>query len=112
VFRSSRNIALTLLGSAALFGCCFTSCVRCDDLPERDANGNEIRDANGNVIYRHHCRYHPLGGSTGHGYTFWHGSPYSHTASGYVSGGGGSRSSPGTTSRGGFGTTGHATSGG
>jgi hypothetical protein len=121
VFRSSRNIALTLVGSAALFGCCLTSCVNRHDEPERDANGNVVHDANGNVVYRHHYYYRPWFYSGGyHGYPLWYSSPYSSYSSsssgrGVGGSGGGvggtSRPGTGTTTRGGFGTTGHATAG-
>jgi hypothetical protein len=112
VFRSSRNIALTLLSSAALFGCCLTSCHHCEEVAERDANGHEIRDPNGNLIYRRHC-YWRTWGSRSHGWGYYHSSPYSsYSSSGGRAGGGGGTSTAGATSRGGFGGTGHATAGG
>jgi hypothetical protein len=121
VFRSSRNIVLTLLSSVALFGCCLSGCVNRQDEPERDANGNVVRDANGNVVYRHHYYYRPwFYSGTGyytHGYPFWHSSPYAYSTSSSPghgigsSSGSASRPGSGSTSRGGFGTTGHATAG-
>ena len=122
--RSSRNIVLTLLGSAALCGCCLTSCVDARDDVQRDANGNEVRDAQGHVVHRRHYFFRPWwpwwhsgGYSRGYG-PFWT-STRSYSPS-YTSGGrsstgsssGGSHSTSGTTSRGGFGSTGHATAGG
>jgi hypothetical protein len=113
MIRSSRNVVLTLLGSAALFGCCCTSCVDARDEPVKDANGNVVRDAQGNIVYHRHYFYHPWFGSSRYyspGYSFWHSSPYSSSRSaGFVSGA--SRSSSGATSRGGFGGAGHATAG-
>jgi len=111
VTRSTRKIALGLLGSAALFGCCFTSCIDVREEPERDANGN---------IVRHHRRYsyRPWFSSRAHaGIPLWaafgssSGSSYSR-GGGYhhSSGGRGSKSSSGVTSRGGFGG-GHSASG-
>jgi hypothetical protein len=114
MFRSSRNIALTLLGSAALAGCCLTSCVQSREEPERDANGNFVRDANGNPVYHRHYYFHPwfgYGGYHSYGYPLWHGSSYTSSPSG-VSSGTTARPSSGVTSRGGFGATGHATAGG
>jgi hypothetical protein len=115
MFRSSRNIVLTLLGSAAMLGCCCTSCVQPHREPVRDANGNEVRDANGQVVYHHHYYYHPwfwYGGYNSYGWPFYHGSYSSYSPSGRVVGGGtGVGSTAGTTSRGGFGSTGHATAG-
>jgi hypothetical protein len=113
VFRSSRNIALTLLSSAALFGCCLTSCHRCEEVPERDAQGHEVRDANGNVIYRRHC-YWRTWGRSGYGWGYYHSSPYSSysSSSGVRTGGGVGASMAGATSRGGFGGTGRASVGG
>lgn len=109
MFRSSRNVIVSLVGAASLFGCCLTSCVRCENVPERDAAGNPIHDSHGNIVYRRHCHYHPFGSSVGHGYTFWHSSPY--YSSTYSSSSGVSHSMAGTTSRGGFGATGHASAG-
>jgi hypothetical protein len=111
VFRSSRNVLVTLVGAASLFGCCLTSCVRCDNLPERDAAGNIVHDANGNVVYRRHCNYHPFGHTYSHGYTFWHSSPYSGSSYSSSTSSGGTHSMSGTTGRGGFGSTGGATAG-
>jgi hypothetical protein len=118
VVRSSRNIVLTLLGSAALLGCCCTSCVDFRDEVARDANGNELRDDRGNVVHHRHYYYRPWYHSGGYGYSpFWtstrsYSPSYSSTGrSGGTSTGGSSHSS-GTTSRGGFGSTGHATAGG
>jgi hypothetical protein len=112
VFRSSRHIALTLLGSAALFGCCLTSCVDAREEPQRDANGNVVRDANGNVVYHRHYYFSPwFRSGPGYGYGFWHGSSYTNRSSSFVGGGSGGRPSSGVTSRGGFGATGHATAG-
>ena len=112
MFRSSRNIVLTILGSAALLGCClFPSCSESEQ-PVLDANGNPVHDANGNVVYHHRTYYNQWYGPRGYygyGWPFWHSSPYSS----YSSGGGASgvRSSFGSTSRGGFGATGHASAG-
>jgi len=114
VFRSTRNIVLTLLGSAALLGCCCTSCVDARDEPERDANGNIVTDANGNPVY-HHRRYyfHPWFYHGYYGSPFWtHTYSPSYSPGRSVGGSGGARPSSGATSRGGFGSTGHATAGG
>jgi hypothetical protein len=114
VFRSSRNIVLTLLGSAAMLGCClFPSCTTRDE-PVVDANGNVVRDANGNIVYHHHRYYHPWyssGSYYGYGWPFYH-SSYSSYSSPGRSGGGSFGNTAGATSRGGFGSTGHATAGG
>ncbi|HEY1381050.1 MAG TPA: hypothetical protein VGF55_29900 [Gemmataceae bacterium] len=120
MFRSTRNIVLTILGSAALLGCCCVSCVNVRDEDERDANGNLVRDQNGHVIHHRHYFYHPwwVWGRSG-----YYGRPWWTTTSTYSpsygrsggvgrTGSGGSRSTSGATSRGGFGSTGHAAAGG
>jgi hypothetical protein len=114
--RTTRNIVLGLVSSAAIFGCCFFSCV--------DQRNEEVRDANGRVV-GHHRRYHYspwpfwLGSGWGHssGYGRSYGPGYgrsystpSRTTSGQSSGG--SHTTTGASSRGGFGGTGHATTGG
>lgn len=113
--RTTRNIVLGLIGSAMLFGCCFTSCVDVRDEEERDENGN---------VARHHRHYYFRPWYGYHGGSGWTYRPsyspfYSRS---YVapapsrsapSGtGGGSRTTSSVTSRGGFGSTGHATTGG
>jgi hypothetical protein len=116
MFRSSRNIALTLLGSAALLACCCTSCIQPHREPRRDANGNIVRDANGQIVYQPQCyySYHPwywYGGHNSYGWPFYYGSYASSYSSPGRTGGGSFGSTSGMTSRGGFGSTGHATAG-
>lgn len=120
--RSSRNIVLTLLGSAALLGCCCTSCVDYRDEPVKDANGNDVRDSNGHVVYHRHYYYHPWyhsGGYYGGRSPLWTSTYGSYGSSSYTSpartgssSSSGSMHTSGATSRGGFGSTGHATAGG
>ncbi len=119
MFRSTRNIVLTLLGSAALLGCCCVSCVDVRDEDERDANGNLVRDPNGHVIHHRHYFYRPW---WGWGHSGFYGRPWWSTTGTYSpsygrsgtsgTGIGGGRPSSGATSRGGFGSVGHATAGG
>lgn len=116
--RSSRNIFLALVGSAGLLTCCVSSCVDFRDEPEKDRDGNLVRDRQGHVVTHRRPVFRPwlfdsggyyggyrsggyYGGSGGSGYTR---SPSIPTS-------GGSRTTGSTTSRGGFGGTGHATAG-
>lgn len=119
--RSTAKIALTLVGSAALLGCCCVSCVDVRDEQAKDANGNALRDQQGHVVHHRHYYYRPW-------WPWWHGGGYgpfwtsnrSYSPSygggsvGRTTGGGssgGGRSTSGATSRGGFGSSGHAVGG-
>jgi hypothetical protein len=118
VARSTAKIALTLLGSAALLGCCCVSCVDVRDEEQKDANGNVVRDNRGHAVHHRHYYYRPWWG-WGHygGYgPFWtsrrsyspgHGSSVGRS-SGFFGGG---HSSSGSTSRGGFGSGSHSIGG-
>ena len=115
--RSTAKIALTLLGSAALLGCCCVSCVDVRDEQQKDANGNVVRDSRGHAVHHRHYYYRPWWGWHGGGYYGGYGPFWSSTRSyspghgssfGRSGGSGGGRSSSGTTSRGGFGSSGHA----
>ena len=120
--RSTAKIALTLVGSAALLGCCCVSCVDVRDEQAKDANGNALRDQRGHVVHHRRYYYRPWwpwwhGGGYYGGYgPFWTstrsyspsygGGSLGRTTGGGTSGGG--RSTSGATSRGGFGGSGHA----
>jgi hypothetical protein len=108
--RSTRNIVLGLIGSAGLLCCCVPSCI--------DYRDEEVKDENGQIV-RHHRHYYfrpwyysGWGGSYGRSYgPVYAPTPGPRVGTGGTSGGG-SRTSTGVTTRGGFGSTGHATSGG
>jgi hypothetical protein len=109
--RSTRNIVLGLIGSALLCSCCFVSCV--------DVRDEDEKDANGNVVRRHrHYYFRPWYSYSGGGWTY-HPSYYPSYGRSYIAPaptvpgrpGGGPMSTSGVTSRGGFGSTGHATVG-
>jgi hypothetical protein len=108
--RSTRNIVLALIGSAGLLTCCFPACNATQEEEEKDQEGRVVRHVH-RPIYR--PWYWPVGWGWGWG---GGGSYRSQPAYGPSyrpgSGTGGSRPSGTTTSRGGFGGTGHATSGG
>jgi hypothetical protein len=117
--RSTRNILLALVGSAGLLTCCLSSCVDVRDEEERDKDGNVVRTAQGQPVTHRHYYFRPWhswgGSSYGRSYGWYGGSGgSSYTSSGTrpAPAGGGSRPSGTTTSRGGFGSTGHATAGG
>jgi len=117
--RSTRNIFLALVGSAGLLTCCVSSCVDFQDEVEKDKDGQVRRDRQGHVVTHRRYYYRPWfgwGGGYGGGYGWgggYGGSSYTPTRIGPASAGGGSRSTSTSTStsRGGFGGTGHATSG-
>jgi len=119
--RSSRNIFLALVGSAGLLTCCVSSCVDFRDEPEKDKDGKLVHDQQGRLVTHRHYYYRPWfgwGGGYGGGYGWGGGyrgsggSTYTPRSGPVSPGGGGSRSTSTTTSRGGFGGTGHATAGG
>ncbi|MFO0810297.1 MAG: hypothetical protein U0746_16870 [Gemmataceae bacterium] len=115
--RTTRNIALGLLGSAMLTAC-FLSCSGCGTEPERQIVGH---DKDGNPIYASTSTTRRRYGSSS---SWWWSRPtYYRGGSSYSPGpsvgrssgsGGGSTSKPsigGSTSRGGFGGTGSGSSG-
>jgi hypothetical protein len=114
VTRTTRNIALGLLGSAMLFGCCCLQGIDSQDEPVKDNKGQVVG-------YHRHYYYRPWfwssGGRGWHYYTAYDsphygGSSYSSTGRSYAApANGGSRPSSGVTSHGGFGSTGHSTAG-
>ncbi|HTK77340.1 MAG TPA: hypothetical protein VL371_18900 [Gemmataceae bacterium] len=117
--RSSRNIFLALVGSAGLLTCCVSSCVDFRDEPEKDKDGNLVRDRQGHVVTHRHYVWRPWlfdsggyysGYRSGGYYSGSGGSSYTPARTGPATTGG-SRSTSTTTSRGGFGGTGHATAG-
>ena len=112
--RSSRNIFLALVGSAGLLTCCLSSCVDYRDEAEKDKDGKPVHDRQGHIVTHRHYFFRPwlfdtggYGGYRSGGY--YGGSGYIRSPSGPSSGG--SRTTSTTTSRGGFGGTGHATAG-
>jgi len=107
--RTTRNITLGLIGSAMLLGCCCVSCV--------DVREEEDKDEKGNVVGHHrHYVYRPWY-SGGRGWTYYsgyspsYGRSYGTPAQSPTGTSGGSRTTTSVTSRGGFGSTGHATAG-
>jgi hypothetical protein len=107
VTRSTRNIALGLIGSALLFGCCCVSCVDIRDEEEKDENGNVVR-------HHHRFYYRPWlwhsGGYYGGGSYGRSPAPTFAPVPGRTGPGGAPRSTSGETGRGGFGGTGSAVS--
>ena len=109
-----------LVGSAGLLTCCVSSCVDFRDEVEKDKDGKVLRDQQGHVVTHRRYYYRPWfgwGGGYGGGYGWgggyggYGGSSYTTTRPGPTSPGSGTRSTSTTTSRGGFGGTGHATAG-
>jgi hypothetical protein len=114
VRRSSRNIFLALVGSAGLLTCCVSSCVDFQDEPEKDKDGNVLRNQQGHVVTHRHYYWRPWLWDTGYyrsgGYYGGSGGA-AYTRSPVIPAAGGSRTTSTTTSRVGFGGTGHATAG-
>jgi hypothetical protein len=111
--RSSRNIFLALVGSAGLLTCCVSSCVDFREEPQKDKDGKVLHDQQGRVVTHRRYYYRPWfgwGGGYGGGYGWGGGHGGStYSPSRPSPSGGGSHST--TTSRGGFGGTGHSTAG-
>ncbi len=116
--RSSRNIFLALVGSAGLLTCCVSSCVDFRDEPEKDKDGKPVFDQRGHVVTHRHYFFRPWLFDTGGYYSGYRSGGYyggyggsAYTRSPFAPTTGGSRPTSTTTSRGGFGGTGHATAG-
>ena len=119
---STLSHHLDRLSSAGLLTCCLSSCVDVSETPEKDKDGNVVRDQQGRVVTHRRYYFRPwIGSGSSYG---GYGSGGGYGGSSYTSrpvpstgrpstGSGGSSSRPTstTTSRGGFGGTSHSTAG-